>query len=266
MIETSFKNAFKIFLMGGCVVGFSQAATAQDNLAIISNSAQIEQIGTGNIALINANSQNSVQTLQSGQNNNVSLTVEGFANGDGVETLTVEQTGGSNNTTAVILGNENRLFVTQSSGGAVNNGLVNQDGDFNSATLTQEAAGLLDGFANQAEINQIGQSNTVNIAQTSFVAGDSVFNNTALVNQTGDDNIATVSQFGINNISEQEQVGDRNTSEIIQTGNDNLAIHRQFGNDFNVPLEQGGLIIEQTGGASIIIEQYSPSAATPIGP
>jgi len=72
MIETSFKNAFKIFLMGGCVVGFSQAATAQDNLAIISNSAQIEQIGTGNIALINANSQNSVQTLQSGQNNNVS--------------------------------------------------------------------------------------------------------------------------------------------------------------------------------------------------
>jgi len=94
-----------------------------------------------------------------------------------------------------------------------------------------------------------------------LASGTSLFNNDVLINQTGDDNIANSTQFGVNNKIEQEQVGDRNRSEIIQTGNDNLAIHRQFGNDFNVPLEQGGLVIEQTGGASIIVEQYTPAAA-----
>ena len=99
--------------------------------------------------------------------------------------------------------------------------------------------------------------------QTALASGTSGFNNQALINQTGDDNLATSTQLGINNISEQEQGGDRNTSEILQSGNDNLAIHRQFGNDLSLTSSLGGLVIEQSGGAEIIVEQYGSGHVPP---
>jgi hypothetical protein len=240
---------------------FGQQALAQDNVAIASNAVQIEQIGATNLALITADAQNNVFARQNGQGNNVALTIDGVSNGDELEPLDLIQTGQGNRIAAQIIGDENRLSVVQNSDGASNEAIINQDGQFNSANITQDAAGLSEGLANYAELNQIGQNNSADISQTAFASGASLFNNDILINQTGDDNFASSTQSGVNNRSEQEQVGDRNRSEIIQTGNDNLAIHRQFGNDLSVPSEFGGIVIEQTGGASILVEQYSADVA-----
>lgn len=249
-------------LIAGLCLGVSAiSAQAQSNVAFTSNDVSIEQIGTANLAAVSSSGLNNVVVGQNGQNNNVALTAAGTGNGSITAPISVEQTGEGNTTEATITGDENSLVITQNSGGAANIARVNQDGQFNDVTLTQDATGLTGGFANQAEINQTGQNNSVNATQTAFAAGASLFNNDVLVNQTGNDNIANSTQSGLNNKIEQEQVGDRNRSDITQTGDDNLAIHRQFGNDLGVPLDQGGIVIEQTGGARVLVEQYTPATA-----
>ncbi len=249
-----------------CFILPSLSAQAQSNVVFTSNDVSIDQIGTTNLALISTSALNNITALQNGQNNQAAITITGTSNGDLAEPIRVDQTGENNSLTATITGDENRLTTSQNSSGAINNAVINQNGQFNAVSLEQDAAGLVDGLANQAQITQTGQNNSATVQQTAFVAGTSLFNNDVLIDQTGDDNIANSTQSGVNNKSEQTQVGDRNRSDILQTGNDNIAIHRQFGNDLSVPANLGGLVIEQTGGATVTVEQYAPGTAPLPGP
>lgn len=111
-------------------------------------------------------------------------------------------------------------------------------------------------------IQQTGVNNSVSVEQSTLASQSGLYaNNRARLLQSGDGNIATLVQNGTNNSSVQEQFGNDNTSNVIQRGRGNRLIHRQFGDTLSVPAEAGGLVIEQTGGASIIIEQYGPATA-----
>ena len=258
MIHNFSKYLFQTILYGGFILGSTQTALAQNNQIITSGEATIEQIGTGNLALIQSSENNVTTVEQNGDSNNVNINISGAQNGN-----TLIQSGDNNTANVTIIGDENLYNISQTSDGAENEVRLNQEGGFNEVIITQNASGFTEGLANITEVSQIGNNNYAAIDQTALASNVTAFNNQALITQNGDRNLATSTQLGINNISEQEQVGNDNVSEIFQTGNDNLAIHRQFGDNLSLPSDFGSLTIEQTGGANIIVEQYSAGTTPP---
>lgn len=169
----------------------------------------------------------------------------------------MRQEGGNNEITLGVDGNDNSFFVDQRGDGAINRGQISQDGSFNDINLVQKSTGLTSGLANYANVTQIGETNSANVDQTAFALNSNFFSNEVLISQTGDGNVASISQSGSNNKSVQEQTGDNNISNIIQNGDNNNIIHRQTGNGLSFSNQLGSITIEQSGGDSIIIEQYS---------
>ena len=157
-------------------------------------------------------------------------------------------------------GDDNEARSTQSGAGAVNVSTIEQFGDENDATVRQAASGLETGRANAAMIQQTGNRNEASINQIATASGD-VFANVGIIVQTGNGNRASLEQDGSGNVAMQEQHGDDNRSDIVQLGEGNVAIHRQFGDGLSLTDGVLGVIgIEQTGSASIIVEQYGPYA------
>lgn len=263
MTHNFFKKALTASLSAAFLLTGTQSALAQISVTDTSSSVTVQQIGDDNFARIQSSGNNVTSLFQNGSGHIANIEIEGFRNGTNADEGTIDQTGQNNLANVTITGDDNLYDISQSSGGALNVADLTQDGNFNTSDITQDAASLRIGLGNLAEVNQIGNANFATVDQTAFAASSASFNNQALINQTGDDNLATSTQLGINNISEQEQEGDRNTSEILQTGNDNLAIHRQFGNDLSLASSLGGLVIEQSGGAEIIIEQYGAGQVPP---
>jgi len=257
MTQKFLKFLSQTFLYGGLIFGSTQTAFAQNNQTITSGEATIEQIGAGNLTLIETSDNNFTTVEQNGEGNNVNINITGAQNGNVVDNNTLIQSGDNNTANVTIIGDENLYNISQTSDGAENEVRLNQEGGFNEVIITQNASGFTEGLANITEVSQIGNNNYAAIDQTALASNVTAFNNQALITQNGDRNLATSTQLGINNISEQEQVGNDNVSEIFQTGNDNLAIHRQFGDNLSLPSDFGSLTIEQTGGANIIVEQYS---------
>lgn len=239
--------------MGGLVAGAAQAY-AQDSGA--TTNTTIKQIGEDHVANITINGTSRSTVTQSGTGNSVNINVSGFDNGRGEGK--VEQTGDNNDVTLGIDGDENNYLVEQTGDGATNRAALTQNGHFNDLTIFQNASGLTSGLANIAEVSQIGNGNIAFVDQTAILAADAFFDNEVLITQNGNGNDASVVQNGHGNTSEQLQDGDDNSSNVIQNGDNNELIHRQYGDGLSVPSEFGGIVIEQSGGSSIMIEQYSP--------
>ena len=263
MIHNFSKYLFQTILYGGFILGSTQTALAQNNQIITSGEATIEQIGTGNFALIQTSENNVTTVEQNGDSNNVNINISGAQNGTAVDNGALEQSGDNNNANVTIIGDENVYNISQFGDGAENEVQLRQTGTFNEAFITQNAAGFTEGLANLADVTQIGNNNYAAIQQTASTSNTFAFNNQALIAQSGDDNLATSNQLGINNRSEQIQDGNGNVSHIFQTGNDNLAIHHQFGDNLSLPSDVGSLTIQQSGGAGIIVEQYSAGTTPP---
>lgn len=240
---------------GGLLASGAQAAHAQNN----GSDATIEQIGSGNLAVIESDEQSKASVTQNGTGNMATVDIRGARNGS--DGGIVYQRGDDSEIDVFVDGDDNQFRVKQFSEGATNRATLSQTGSFNDIDVIQRAAGLTTGLANSAEITQIGFGNYAGVDQSATDATLIGYSNQAEINQNGINNRATSTQAGSNNKSEQTQVGNDNVSNILQTGDDNLAIHRQFGNGLSVPESLGGIVIEQTGGASITVEQYSAGNA-----
>ena len=200
---------------------------------------------------------NEIDISQNSLGNSAEVQIEGDANGlvDGQ----VLQEGTNNGAHVSIQGDNNEFSLQQASDGAGNLIGLQQQGDFNTAVITQSAEGLATGDANIALVSQTGLSNSVSVDQIATVASQISYSNSATIIQNGDGNSAVSTQIGGSNISVQTQNGNDNTSEIFQQGEHNYAVHVQHGNGLSLPSSEfGSLRIEQFGDASIIVEQYAP--------
>ncbi|MEM6413236.1 MAG: hypothetical protein AAF720_01080 [Pseudomonadota bacterium] len=224
-------------------------------LAQTAPSVTVQQIGPENIAEVSAvGTGTRVDAAQVGRRNSLVLSANGQDN-----QIDTDQRGNANGAGLVVTGDTNRVALGQRSDGAVNAASLLQNGVGNEIDTLQFANGLVAGFANSLQASQNGDFNYAGIEQTATSADAAMFANVAVINQTGNRNRATLVQDGINNSAEQEQVGSDNISDILQTGDNNSAVHRQIGDGLSLPAGTFGTIgIEQTGGASIIVEQFGP--------
>lgn len=241
----------------------AQAANAQSTQMNDGSTVNIEQVGPDNLAIVSSSGRSTANINQTGRGNTATIITDGRGNGE--LSGTIDQNGDNNETLGTIEGDDNQYIVEQTSSGAANIANFSQLGSQNDIDIVQDATGLTEGFANSAEVLQTGLGNYASLDQTALNSGVSFYSNMAKITQDGEDNLASSTQNGNNNRSEQEQVGDNNVSNILQTGDDNLAIHRQFGDNLSVPDYYGGTQIQQTGGASVKIEQYD-AFTMPFGP
>lgn len=116
-------------------------------------------------------------------------------------------------------------------------------------------------FSNNAQIQQMGSSNTSSIDQTlgTSVPGnvaELIQNgdvNNAVLTQTGNGNSHFITQTGNSNKFEASVIGDNNFSTIDQFGNDNMINQNLIGNDMAFILSQQG-----NGNQLIQIEKNTP--------
>jgi minor curlin subunit len=104
-------------------------------------------------------------------------------------------------------------------------------------------------FTNNAQIQQMGSSNTSSIDQITIgtnVPGNIAeliqngnFNN-AVLTQTGIGNSHVINQTGIGNMFEASVIGNNNSGTIDQFGNDNIINQNLLGNDMAFILSQQG--------------------------
>ncbi|MBD2753144.1 hypothetical protein [Spirosoma validum] len=130
--------------------------------------------------------------------------------------------------------------------------VTRQEGGANTAMLS-----VLSGAQNRLEVNQYTGLNFVDATLTGV-------NNSVLLNQTGTGNSIS---FGLNGSNNQyvlaQDGGDRIQMQGLQKNNERLEVKQGYGNNSltldNTNLFQGSgipnLHIEQTGGASITIQQ-----------
>ena len=104
------KHLFQTILYGGFILGSTQTALAQNNQIITSGEATIEQIGTGNLALIQTSENNVTTVEQNGDSNNVNINISGAQNGN-----TLIQSGDNNTANVTIIGDENLYNISQTS-------------------------------------------------------------------------------------------------------------------------------------------------------
>lgn len=113
----------------------------------------------------------------------------------------------------------------------VNEALITQSSNSNSATIDQQGAAV--GAGNYTEINQNGSFNQASMIQT----GDS---NRARVDQTGYYNSANATQSGSHNSLDLIQVGSGNSIDLAQTGDANLFQANQTGDNNSIVATQNG--------------------------
>ena len=93
MTKSFSKYFFQTLLYGSLTLGSTQTALAQNNQTITSGEATIEQIGTGNLALIRASDNNFTTVEQNGEGNNVNINITGAQNGTAIVNGRVVQSG-----------------------------------------------------------------------------------------------------------------------------------------------------------------------------
>lgn len=123
-----------------------------------------------------------------------------------------------------------------------------QEGDFNDSRITQE------GEAHDAKVSQVGDYNAAEIVQ---LGG---FDNDASIMQEGDWNSGVTIQYGSFNDAETVQDGDYNSASILQDGVDNSGTILQDNDHNKASLEQLGIgnlaFISQSGNDFANVQQH----------
>jgi len=126
MSEFKFRSVFSRLLKGLYIAGVAGgAAHAQVSDSETRVNTTIEQIGTGNIAVVTSTDTNYTHVTQSGSGNTASIKMNGAGNGqdDGL----VDQSGENNDATIGIDGDDNNFRVEQTGDGATNRATLRQD-------------------------------------------------------------------------------------------------------------------------------------------
>ena len=210
-------------------------------------SSNIFQIGNRNKAeTIQSVEGNSVRVKQGGDDNYSIAVQTGIANLATVDQIFSFDIGNNNISQILQIGDENVTTLKQDIWDV---SYISQSGDNNSAFVDQ--TGLLGDGHNKSTINQDGNSNETTVTQNST-------QNAATVNQEGNNSLAEVTQGGSrNHIATINQKGDGNRTDVAQTGLRNTATINQDDNNIATVLQDG--IGTFTGQNTVLINQEGRS-------
>lgn len=223
----------KLFILTLAVVlvfGMSAVGMAQDN------DADVDQVGTSNIATIEQDSENKsdydegnhfARIYQNGNNNVagqkalgansiLNINQEGSSN-EAYQTQTLPGVGSGSEGDIDQVGSNN--LAVQSFGQQGQFARIYQEGNNNTAVQNMD-----DGVVNEQYATQVGSWNE------SYQNAEGKYN-VSTVNQDGTSNFASTDQTSENNVADINQVGSGNAGVIIQRSNDNDADLTQTGNN-----------------------------------
>ncbi len=171
---------------------------------------------------------NSVSVVQSGdRNTSFQWIKDGSSSNNSVNT---NQSGNENNARIVTKGNNNEFLLTQN---GHNNQSVGTSGD-------QYSNGIQTGNVNNTKLSQYGNNNQVMMEQVGD--GNSINGYTFMgAAQVGDHNTYKFSQNGLENKSFSNQFGDHNRSDINQNSNGSISNISQQGQVNSAIIFQGNL-------------------------
>ena len=231
------------------------------NIAKISQIAPLYSSGQTSKAFQYGNGNKSYQTIESGytinqqyvNQNGISNYAKQTTYSGGHQDASIMQNGIDNDARQSITGTNIHAYITQDpgnnntakqtfTGGSLsepyNTGIIAQAGNGNKAYQTLEFGLYGDGSNfTQPGYAKIVQNGDGNYALQTMDGG---LNNSAIINQT--DN---------NNTAKQWQVGDNNNAKIIQTGSNNEAYQHQYGHALGTGLHQSGIIV-QNGNSNVV--------------
>lgn len=245
-------------------------ASVADTTYAATNSATVNQNGTGNIGTITQSyAQGNNIDLQQGSGvsaNNSQALIEQIANDNTVnasqqgdaQSIDIQQTGVGNIAGATTwkplsqTGENQQLIIKQQ--GTYSTVTSEQNGANNQANVSQ---GINNNAStnNKAAISQVGYGSVdnPNIVTITQDANDNIANATQ---SGGDRNSASITQSAINNIANSQQQGSNHLIEIKQTGVNNIAGATEW-----QPLSQTGennsLTVTQQGTYSTVASEQS---------
>ena len=206
-------------------IELSQTSSYGSNYADIK---QITEVASNNslTASQKAEGSNELYSYQKGDGNSIELTQEGK----------IAPSAGSNYADLTQIGNGNTMNIKQYSDDS-NYAEAYQEGDGNSLTALQEAEG-----PNGLYSYQEGDGNSINLTQGQQTE-NSYVSNYANLEQIGDENTMNIEQYSDgSNYAEAYQEGDGNSLTALQIGTDyNDLYSYQVGDGNSINLEQMGL-------------------------
>lgn len=241
-VKQLFTVAFALVFLAG--TAFAQNTTDIDQTGSQGNStANVTQInGTDNSATVNQNSGflNGAVTTLSGRIGHVTEILQDGSDNIGDVVQTQNQAG----TFIDQVGDENETRISQagfSTANVMQTGNRNIVGDFSNpsgAASSEQNSTSFPSSANELDVTQIGDDNTVGVDQRDNTDADIMI--------TGDRNDVRVDQFEI--------FGDKDVADITVSGNDNVGYVTQAGggNSFTLTQQNGDFNearVDQSGGA-----------------
>ena len=185
---------------------------------------------------------NHTNVHQTGDNNIATIAISGDLNGQSVVGGKIIQEDATNDTSVVIVGNQNNFDISQKGDTGENSVELLQTGLGHSATLLQTANNF---SANSANILQTGTGNAAKVTQLGTLVH---YQNQVDLLQEGTGNTAIFNQDGGDNKIDASQSGDNLSAIFNQYGLGNEILSRQNGVNLNTD-------VTQYGGAKISIIQ-----------